>query len=120
MRSSYESDIEALEDMLYGKMEGKCSNMELAIYPHKLHHTLKMEISLAEQISPERVDSLKTLAENYDFTTTLFAPLAQPKRSDAKFAGVSVQKKAKRILPSRHPFAYKTYEAAIAVHKPKH
>lgn len=103
MRSSYESDIEALEDMLYGKMEGKCSNMELAIYPHKLHHTLKMEITLAEQISPERVDSLKTLAENYDFTTTLFAPLAQPKRSDAKFAGVSVQKKAKHGAVSALP-----------------
>lgn len=103
VQDEYNEKMAAIEDAMYEKFNGKCSNTDIAIYPHRLHQTLLFEIELAEHIAPEMTDSLRVKAENYDFTSTLFAPIGQPKRSDIKFAAVKVDKKSKHIAVSALP-----------------
>lgn len=86
---------ENVERSMSEKLAGRCSDIDLAMYPHRLRNTLLFEAELAHIIEPEVADSLMIVAQEYDCTRTLFAPLGAPKRADAKFVPIKIKKNAK-------------------------
>ena len=103
LRAKYTSLSEQTEATMTAKFVNKCSDIDLAMYPHRLRTTLLLEAELAGQITPDVADSLLQRAENYDTTHTLFASIATPKRSNVKFSAVSIKKNAKEKPVSSLP-----------------
>ncbi len=103
LRHKYTAQAEQTEAIMTAKFASKCSDLDLAMYPHRLHTTLLLEAELASHIVPETADSLAQRAKNFDTTYTIFNPISTPKRSDAKFAAVSIQKNAKERAVSSLP-----------------
>ena len=103
LRAKYTSLSEQTEATMTAKFVNKCSDLDLAMYPHRLRTTLLLEAELAGQITPDVADSLLQRAENYDTTHTLFASIATPKRSNVKFSAVSIKKNAKEKPVSSLP-----------------
>lgn len=103
LRTKYITIAEQTDSIMTAKFAGKCSDLDLAMYPHRLRTTLLLEAELASHIVPETADSLAQRAKNFDTTYTIFNPISTPKRSDAKFAAVSIKKNAKERAVSSLP-----------------
>ena len=103
LRAIHTSQVEEMEVSMTAKFVGKCSDLDLAMYPHRLRTTMTLEAELARHITPEVADSLAKRAEEFDMTYTLFNPISTPKRSNAKFAGVVIKKKVKEAAVSSLP-----------------
>lgn len=113
LRANYLAQMEQTENTMSEKLMGKCTDLDLAMYPHRLLGTFRMEAQLAQHFAPEATDSLATRAESFDTTFTLFTPYGTPKRSDAKFKGVSINKKAKEKAVSSLPEIKIPYEGEL-------
>ncbi|MBO7300178.1 MAG: hypothetical protein J6U53_02070 [Tidjanibacter sp.] len=103
LRTKYTLLSEQTEATMTAKFANKCSDLDLAMYPHRLRTTLLLEADIARQIAPESADSLTQRAENFDTTYTIFSPISTPKRSNAKFTAVSIKKNAKAKAVSSLP-----------------
>lgn len=103
LSARYLAMVEQTESSMGEKLVGKCTDLDLAMYPHRLRNTLYFEADLARYFAPESADSIRLAADNFDTTYTLFAPHNTPKRSDAKFAAVKIQKSAKERAVSSLP-----------------
>lgn len=103
LRNYYSALVERTELTMSEKMAGKCSDIDLAMYPHRLRNTIELEAMLARYLAPESADSLAKRAEELDTTFTLFSPYGTPKRSEAKFQAVKINKKAKERAVSSLP-----------------
>ena len=94
-REKYTALAEQTEATMSAKLSTICTDLDLAMYPHRLKTTMALQVELAHHITPEDADSLELTLNNFDTLYTLFEPLAKPKRSDAKFAPVKVVKSGK-------------------------
>lgn len=94
-REKYTALAEQTEATMSAKLSTICTDLDLAMYPHRLKTTMALQVELAHRITPEDADSLELTLNNFDTLYTLFEPLAKPKRSDAKFAPVKVSKSTK-------------------------
>lgn len=94
-REKYTALAEQTEATMSAKLSTICTDLDLAMYPHRLKTTMALQVELAHHITPEDADSLELTLNNFDTLYTLFEPLAKPKRSDAKFAPVKVIKSGK-------------------------
>lgn len=103
LRNHYSALVERTELTMSQKLAGRCSDMDLAMYPHRLRNTIELEAMLARYLAPESADSLAKRAKELDTTFTLFSPYGAPKRSDAKFQAVKINKKAKERAVSSLP-----------------
>ena len=103
LRDDYLAKMEQTDITIGEKLAGKCSDLELAMLPHRLRNLAYFEAELACHYAPETADSLRQRAGNYDTTLTLFAPYGSPKRASAKFQAVSINKKAKEKAVSSLP-----------------
>ena len=95
LRTRHTALNDEIERSMNEKLAGRCSDIDLAMYPHRLRNTLLFEAELAQYIEPEIADSLMVVAQNYDCTYTLFAPIGIPKRADVKFAPIKIKKGGK-------------------------
>ncbi len=103
LRTLHTTRSEETEQIMSQKLAGKCSDLDVALYPHRLISTVVLESELARYLEPEMADSLRLVVDNYDVTHTLFSPIGTPKRSNVKFAGVSIKKKTKERAVSSLP-----------------
>ena len=103
LRAHHTRKMEGMESTLSEKLAGKCTDLDLAMYPHRLRATMFLEADLARHIEPEIADSLLLMAKNHDCTHTLFAPYGAPKRADAKFSAITIKKKTKERPVSSLP-----------------
>lgn len=103
LRPKYTSLAEQTDSTMTAKFAGKCSDLDLAMYPHRLRTTLLLEAELASYIAPETADSLAQRANNFDTTYTIFNPISTPKRSNAKFSAVTIKKNANEKAVSSLP-----------------
>ncbi len=103
LRTKYIAMVEDTERTMSEKLMGRCSDLDIAMYPYRLRNTLRLESWLAQHLAPETADSLATCAEEMDITFTLFTPHSTPKHSNAKFKGVTINKKAKERAVSSLP-----------------
>ena len=103
LRVDYTALSEQTESAISEKLMGKCTDLDLAMYPHRLLGTFRLEAQLAKHLAPEAADSLLSRTEEFDTTFTLFSPYGTPKRSNAKFTAVSISKKAKERAVSSLP-----------------
>lgn len=94
-REKYTAIAEQTEATMSAKLSTICTDLDLAMYPHRLKTTMALQAELAHHLTPEDADSLELTLNNFDTLYTLFEPLAKPKRSDAKFAPVKVSKSTK-------------------------
>lgn len=94
-REKYTAIAEQTEATMSAKLSTICTDLDLAMYPHRLKTTMALQVELAHHLTPEDADSLELTLNNFDTLYTLFEPLAKPKRSDAKFAPVKVVKSGK-------------------------
>lgn len=103
LRDDFLAKMEQTDITIGEKLAGKCSDLELAMLPHRLRNLAYFEAELASHYAPDTADSLRQRADNYDTTLTLFAPYGSPKRASAKFQAVSINKKAKEKAVSSLP-----------------
>lgn len=103
LRAHYNALAEQTEATMSEKLAGKCTDLDLAMYPHRLRNTIRLEALLAQDLAPEIADSLMARAESFDTTFTLFSPYGTPKRSNVEFKGVTINKKAKEKAVSSLP-----------------
>ncbi len=103
LRTHYNTLLEQTEMTMSEKLAGKCTDLDLAMYPHRLRCTIELEALLAHHLAPEVADSLMARAESFDTTLTLFSPHGTPKRSKSEFKGVTINKKAKERAVSSLP-----------------
>lgn len=103
LRTNYNALAEQTEATMSEKLAGKCTDLDLAMYPHRLRNTIRLEALLAQGLAPEIADSLMARAESFDTTFTLFTPYGTPKRSNVEFKGVTINKKAKEKAVSSLP-----------------
>lgn len=103
LRAHYNALAEQTEATMSEKLAGKCTDLDLAMYPHRLRNTIRLEVLLAQDLAPEIADSLMARAESFDTTFTLFTPYGTPKRSNVEFKGVTINKKARERAVSSLP-----------------
>ncbi len=103
LRAHYNALAEQTEATMSEKLAGKCTDLDLAMYPHRLRNTIRLEALLAQDLAPEIADSLMNRVESFDTTFTLFSPYGTPKRSNVEFKGVTINKKAKEKAVSSLP-----------------
>lgn len=103
LRADYIALAEQTEATMTEKLAGRCTDLDIAMYPHRLRGTLYLEAMLARHYAPESADSLLKRYEEFDTTHTLFTPWNTPKRSNATFKGVKINKKAKDKAVSSLP-----------------
>ncbi len=103
LRAHHTRRSEDMEMTMGEKLVGKCSDLDLAMYPHRLRETMFLEAELAQYLEPEIADSLLLMAKNYDCTYTLFAPIGTPKRAQSKFHAITIKKKSKEKAVSSLP-----------------
>lgn len=103
LRDDFLAKMEQTDITIGEKLAGKCSDLELAMLPHRLRNLAYFEAELAQHYTPEVADSIRQRADNYDTTLTLFAPYGSPKHASAKFQAVSINKKAKEKAVSSLP-----------------
>ena len=103
LRTKYTVLAEQTDSTMTAKFAGKCSDLDLAMYPHRLRTTLLLAAELADYITPETADSLAQRVQNFDTTYTIFNPISTPKRSNAKFSAITIKKNAKEKAVSSLP-----------------
>lgn len=103
LRAHYTTLVEQSEATMSEKLAGRCTDIDLAMYPHRLRNTLHLEALLAQHLAPQVADSLMNRVESFDTTFTLFSPYGTPKRSNVEFKGVTINKKAKEKAVSSLP-----------------
>lgn len=103
LRAHHTRKMENMEMTMSEKLASKCTDLDLAIYPHRLRGTMFLEADLARYFEPEIADSLHLMAQNLDCTHTLFAPTNAPKRANAKFSAITIKKKSKERAVSSLP-----------------
>ena len=103
LRTKYTALAEHTDSTMTAKFAGKCSDLDLAMYPHRLRTTLLLAAELADYITPETADSLAQRVQNFDTTYTIFNPISTPKRSNAKFSAITIKKNAKEKAVSSLP-----------------
>ena len=102
-RDKYVAMAEETEATMSAKLSTICTDLDVAMYPHRLRTTMALHVELARHITPEDADSLELKLNNFDTLYALFEPLGKPKRSDAKFAPVKVVKSSKHGAVSALP-----------------
>ena len=103
LRSKYAEIIDTTEEIMFPKLQGACSDIDLAMYPHRIKSTIYLEKEIASILDPEREKELTTLLDNYDTTYAIFSKIKEPKRAKAKFCGVEIVKKQKHKAVSTVP-----------------
>lgn len=103
LRAHYTTLVEQTEATMSEKLAGRCTDIDLAMYPHRLRNTIHLEALLAQHLAPQVADSLMNRVESFDTTFTLFSPYGTPKRSNVEFKGVTINKKAKEKAVSSLP-----------------
>lgn len=94
---------EDMEGKMIEKLSGNCTDTDLALYPYRLKSTIELEQTIAQHIAPEEVAELDKQLASIDSTQTLYAPIDEPERSNAKFAAVKVDKRTKHKAVSALP-----------------
>ncbi len=102
-RDKYMAMAEETEATMSAKLSTICTDLDVAMYPHRLRTTMALHVELARHITPEDADSLELKLKEFDTLYALFEPLGKPKRSDAKFAPVKVVKSSKHGAVSALP-----------------
>lgn len=103
LRSDFLHSSEQMESSMAEKLASRCTDLDVAMYPHRLRSTIELEAHLSRHLAPEIADSLLTRAEQFDTTYTLFTPWNEPERSNVDFKAVTIKKNSKERAVSSLP-----------------
>ena len=103
LAANYAASVEEMEHKAIENLSGNCIDTDLAIYPMKLQKTVELEREIATYLVPEEVANIEQHLASIDTTLALYSPIDAPKRSDAKFAPVKVNSRAKHKAVSSLP-----------------
>lgn len=98
IRAKYENIIKSVDSKHLDKIKNRCSNVDVAMYPHRLRSTIELEIEVAELLGCESAEPLKQTLEEFNTSNTLFAKLQAPAYANTEYYPVKFNK-SKAYVP---------------------
>lgn len=94
MREKYANCIKSIDSKHINQIKGKCSDIDVAMYPYRLHSTIELEIEVAELLGcdSDSTAPLRKALDEYDPTYTLFAKLQTPSYADTEYKALKFNK----------------------------
>lgn len=82
---------EEVEASMSEKLKQECTDLDVALYPYRKAVLMNLEVKIARRLNGQQwADSLLQKMATINPDDTKFAPLDNPKRSQAKFADVNI------------------------------
>lgn len=94
MREKYANCIKAIDSKHVNQIKNRCTDIDVAMYPYRLHSTIELEIEVAELLGcdSESTASLRETLKAYDPTYALFAKLQTPSYADTDYKALKFSK----------------------------
>lgn len=103
IEAKYEKAIQHIDSKHVPELKGRCTNIDLAMYPHRLRSTIELEIELAELLGCESAAPLKEELQEYNTSYTRFAKLKAPAYAQTEYKALAFDKKKVYVPVSSLP-----------------